>query len=131
MGLKYIECYFKSRSRELLDINRGLQYFLFCYSDSFMYKIWWRTRTSHPSFLRCFASVDCTDIRIQEPNIFSNTFNLYKFNGPGISTLFGSVPCRKYTALQIFRKELKKQLRRGEAFIGDKGYPDDSCMITA
>ena len=89
----------------------------------------------------CFASVDGTDVRVQEPSPFDPLMYSHKFRASGIRYevgvciatgqivwLNGPYKCGAKADVTIFREGMKNRLAAGERVVADKGYGDQLCL---
>ena len=100
----------------------------------------WNQRLSSLKLYSCYASIDCTDVKIAEPWSFSHSWYSYKHNGAGLRyelaiSLSGQIvwangpyKCKIHPDVMIIRDKLKLFLLPGENVISDRGYPDERCV---
>jgi DDE superfamily endonuclease len=103
----------------------------------------WENRLEDDVDNDCLVSVDGTDFKIQEPQLFNPAWYSHKFNGPGVRYevglairtghivwINGPFPCGDYSDVTIFRLGLAHYLDVGERVEADKGYrADDPKLI--
>eukprot|EP00525_Craspedostauros_australis_P003509 CAMPEP_0198112844 /NCGR_PEP_ID=MMETSP1442-20131203/4629_1 /TAXON_ID= /ORGANISM="Craspedostauros australis, Strain CCMP3328" /LENGTH=325 /DNA_ID=CAMNT_0043769759 /DNA_START=44 /DNA_END=1021 /DNA_ORIENTATION=+ len=91
---------------------------------------------------KALVTVDGVDIRIEEPQPFTEGWFSQKFKGPGVryevalSIVGGEIvwtngpfPCGMWNDLSIFRFGLKNKLMDGEVVVADKGYIGDERVL--
>ncbi len=90
----------------------------------------------------CFVSLDGTDFRIQEPQIFDRKWCSHKFKGPGVRYeiglciktgeivwAYGGFPCGAWPDLKLARDLYLHSINLGEKTIADDGYGDRDYFI--
>jgi len=88
----------------------------------------------------CYSSIDCTDVRIREPQPFDPKWYSHKFHGPGlryelavsiagdIVWINGPYPAGSSPDLSIYTETLRHKLVRNEVVVGDATYRDVTCV---
>lgn len=130
-GCKFLNNFYFFRS--ILE----LQYLTACL------QINWSNRITESDTLiqNCFASVDGTDCRINEPFPFDSKWYSHKFHGPGlryeiglanhsgnIVWVNGPFPCGSYPDIKIFKEKMVHHLQHKELIVGDNGYIHSKCI---
>ena len=87
----------------------------------------------------CYASIDCTDIVIEEPTPFSSNWCSPKYNraavryematsiSGSIVWIYGPFMAGSDSELKIFQSRLKQKLLHDEIIVGDSAYKDVKC----